>query len=130
MKADKSKAFRCVLPPMREDQVSRLQLWALSECALSALFANPYGKVVMVALRDRERSACSHSRTLRSVLRRFAIDDRSLRGTWLNLITVQEGLQLCSSSSLSIRKQQRQQEQQQKQGKDDASDEARTVTLR
>ena len=121
MKADKSKAFRCVLPPMREDQVSRLQLWALSECALSGFFANPYGKVVMVALRDRERSACSHSRTLRSVLRRFAIDDRTLRGTWLNLITVGEGLQLCSSSSLSLRNQQ--------QGKDDAPDEARTVPL-
>jgi hypothetical protein len=45
---------------------------------------------------------CHVSRTLRSVLRRFSIDDRSLKGTWLNLLTVQEALQLCSDSEMAV----------------------------
>ena len=68
---------------------------------MSALFVNDSsGKVVLVALRDKEGNAASFSRTLRSVLRRFAIDDRSLKGTWLNLVTVHEALQLCSGSEI------------------------------
>ena len=69
---------------------------------MSVLFANGSGKVVLVALRDKERNAASFSRTLRSVLRLFSIDDRSLRGTWLNLLTVQEALQLCSGSEIAL----------------------------
>ncbi len=102
MRADKSKAFRCVLPRMREDQVRHIQKWAHAECAMSALFANGSGKVVLVGLRDKERNAASFSRTLRSVLRKYAIDDRSLRGKWLNLLTVQEALQLCSGSEIAL----------------------------
>ncbi len=67
---------------------------------MSALFANGSGKVVLVGLRDKERNAASFSRTLRSVLRKYAIDDRSLRGKWLNLLTVPEALQLCSGSEI------------------------------
>ena len=96
MRADKSKAFRCVLPRMRQDQVHRIQRWANAECALSALFANASGQVVLVALRDKERNAASFCRTLRATLRRYAISDTSLRGSWLNLITPTEALQLCS----------------------------------
>ena len=70
---------------------------------MSALFVNDgSGKVVLVALRDKARTAASFSRTLRSVLRRFAIDDRSLKGNWLHLITAREALQLCSSGSEMI----------------------------
>ena len=96
MRADKSKAFRCVLPRMREDQVIRIQRWANAECAMPALFANGSGKVVLVALRDKERNAASFCRTLRATLRRYAISDAFLRGTWLHLVTAAEALQLCS----------------------------------
>ncbi len=102
MRTDKSKAFRCVLPRMREDQICHIQRRSANECAMSVLFANGSGKVVLVALRDKERNAASFSRTLRSVLRRFSIDDRSLKGTWLNLLTVQEALQLCSDSEIAV----------------------------
>ena len=101
MRADKSKAFRCVLPRLREDQLRHVQRWAHTECAMSALFVNDdSSKVVLVALRDKARNAASFSRTLRSVPRRFAIDDRSLKGTWLNLVAVHEALQLCSGSEI------------------------------
>ncbi len=102
MRTDKSKAFRCVLPRVREDHICHIQTRSANECAMSVLFANGSGKVVLVALRDKERNAASFSRTLRSVLRRFSIDDRSLKGTWLNLLTVQEALQLCSDSEMAV----------------------------
>ena len=102
MRADKSKAFRCVLPRMRDDQIRYLQRWASAECAMSALFGNGSGKIVLVALRDKERNAASFCRTLRATLRKYAISDRALRGTWLNLITPAEALQLCSGGGLEI----------------------------
>ena len=125
MRVEKSKAFRCVLPRMREDQVIRIQRWANAECAMSALFANSSGKVVLVALRDRERNAASFCRTLRATLRRYAIDDKSLRGSWLNLITPAEALQLCSGSGgleISVAPETRV-------GKDGHLDETKTVIL-
>ncbi len=49
-----------------------------------------------------ERTADRFSITLRSVVRRFAIDDRSLRGTWLSLLTVSQPFQPCSGSEISF----------------------------
>ena len=40
-----------------------------------------------MALRDRQRTAASHSRTVKAALRRMAIEDAHLRGKWLHLIT-------------------------------------------
>lgn len=45
-----------------------------------------------MALRDRPRSAASHSRTVRTTLRTLAIEGVHLRGKWLHLVTACEVL--------------------------------------
>ena len=89
-----SKAFRCQLPALRDDQLEHLRRWASHHCAQAALFRDERGGVVLMALRDRLRSAASHSRTVRTALRRMAIDDLHLRGKWLHLVTPCEVLAL------------------------------------
>ena len=95
-----SKAFRCVLPPMREDQLNNLQRWAQHSCALSTVFRADHG-VVLVGLKDTPRGSASFSRTVRTALRRRGIDV-PLRGHWCTLTTVREVVAVCGSASLGI----------------------------
>ncbi len=99
---ERSKGFRCTLPRMREDQVQRVQRWAAESCALSAVFSDATGKLVLVALRDQARPAASFSRTVRSALRKFAIDDTHLKGKWLSLVSAEEAILLCRGSEITI----------------------------
>jgi hypothetical protein len=87
-----SKAYRCQLHALRDDQLEHLRRWATNNCAHTVLFHDASGRVVLMALRDRPRTAASHSRTVRAVLGRMAIEDAHLRGKWLHLITPREAL--------------------------------------
>ena len=95
---DISKAFRATLPAVRDDQMEHLKCWSLNNCAHALLFRDSStvaplsGRVVLMALRDRPRTAASHARTVRAALRRRGIDDIRLRGKWLHLITPTEVL--------------------------------------
>ena len=87
-----SKAFRAKLPALRADQLEHLRRWSDKNCAHAVLFRDSGGRCVLMALRDRSRTAASHSRTVRAALRLMAIDDGPLRGKWLHLVTPQEAL--------------------------------------
>ena len=95
---DISKASRATLPALRDDQMEHLKRWSLNNCAHALLFRDSStvgplsGRVVLMALRDRPRTAASHARTVRAALRRRGIDDIRLRGKWLHLITPTEVL--------------------------------------
>ena len=95
---DISKAFRATLPALRDDQVEHLRRWSVNNCAHAVLFRESSavgplsGGVVLMALRDRPRTAASHARTVRAAWRRRGIDDTRLRGKWLHLITPPEVL--------------------------------------
>ena len=95
---DISKAFRATLPALHDDQVEHLRRWSVNNCAHAVLFRESSavgplsGGVVLMALRDRPRTAASHARTVRAALRRRGIDDIRLRGKWLHLITPPEVL--------------------------------------
>ena len=93
---DVSKTFRATLPALRDEQVEHLRRWSDFNCAHALLFregsAVGSGRVVLMALRDRPRTAASHARTVRAALRRRGIDDTRLRGKWLYLITPPEVL--------------------------------------
>ena len=87
-----SKAFRAKLPGLRADQLEHLRRWSDNNCAHAVLFRDSSGRCVLMALRDRPRTAASHSRTVRAALQNRGIDDRGLRGKWLHLITPTEVL--------------------------------------
>ena len=91
-----SKAFRCVLPPMREDQLTNLRRWAELHCAQSIVFRDDRGSAVFVGLKAELRTCASFSRTVRTALRRLCIDV-PLRGRWCVLITPREALSVCAS---------------------------------
>ena len=63
-----SKAFRAQLPALRHDQELHLRRWVDNNCAHAVLFRDPNGRCVLKALRDRARTAASHSRTVRATL--------------------------------------------------------------
>ena len=90
-----SKAFRCTIPSLRDDQLNNLRLWAERRCAQSALFMDEQGSVVFVALKDEFRTSASFARTVRTALRRMAVDDVRLRGKWLHLVMAREVLAMC-----------------------------------
>ena len=46
-----SKAFRCTLPMLREDQVANLRRWADLHCAQSIAFRDDRGSAVFVGLK-------------------------------------------------------------------------------
>lgn len=94
-----SKAFRAKLPALRADQLEHLRRWSDYNCAHAVLFRDTSGRCVLMALRDRPRTAASHSRTVRAALRLMAIDDSHLRGRWLILVTPPEVLAMGSTSS-------------------------------
>ena len=93
-----SKAFRCVLPPMREDQLTNLRRWAELHCAQSIAFRDDRGSAVLVGLKAEFRTSASFSRTVRTALRRLCIDV-PLRGRWCSLLTPREALSICASDS-------------------------------
>ena len=95
-----SKAFRCALPTLRDDQVKNLARWAVLHCAQSSIFRGERGSVVLVGLKDEFRTSASFARTVRTALRRLCIDV-ALRGRWCTLITPREALTICASDCAS-----------------------------
>ena len=95
-----SKAFRCTLPMLREDQVANLRRWADLHCAQSIVFRDDRGSAVFVGLKAELRTCASFSRTVRTALRRLCIDV-PLRGRWCTLITPREALTICASDFAS-----------------------------
>ena len=95
-----SKAFRCTLPMLREDQVANLRRWADLHCAQSIVFRDDRGGAVFVGLRAELRTCASFSRTVRTALRRLCIDV-PLRGRWCGLISPREALSICASDCAS-----------------------------
>ena len=93
-----SKAFRCTLPGVRDDQVTTLRRWADLHCAQSIAFRDDRGGVVLVGLKDALRTCASFSRTVRTALLRLSIDV-PLRGRWCALITPHEALSICATDS-------------------------------
>ena len=92
-----SKAFRCTLPMLRDDQIINLRLWADLHCAQSIVFHDDRGSAVFVGLTAQLRTCASLSRTVRTALRRLCIDV-PLRGRWCTLITPREALAICASA--------------------------------
>ena len=70
-------------------------------CAQSTVFRNPNGSVVLVGLKDELRTSASFARTIRTALRRMAIDV-PLRGRWLTLTTPREVLAVVDDCSLVV----------------------------
>ena len=95
-----SKAFRCTLPMLRDDQIINLRLWADLHCAQSIVFHDDRGSAVFVGLTAQLRTCASLSRTVRTALRRLCIDV-PLRGRWCTLITPREALNICASDFAS-----------------------------
>ena len=95
-----SNAFRRTLPALREDQLNNLRCWAERTCALSTVFRDSPG-VVLVALKDTPRGSASFSRTVRTALRRRGIDV-PLRGHWCTLTTLREVVAVCGSAPSGI----------------------------
>ena len=91
-----SKAFRCVLPPMREDQLTNLRRWADLHCAQSIVFRDDRGSAVFVGLKAEFRTSASFARTVRTALQRLCIDV-PLRGRWCSLISPREALSICAT---------------------------------
>ena len=91
-----SKAFRCTLPLLRDDQLTNLRRWAELHCGQSIVFRDDRGSAVLVGLKDEFRTSASFARTIRTALRRLCIDV-PLRGRWCILITPREGLSICAS---------------------------------
>ena len=69
-----SKAFRCTLPMLRDDQLTNLRRWAELLCAQSIVFRGDPGSAVFVGLKAELRTCASFSRTVRTALRRLCID--------------------------------------------------------
>ena len=93
-----SKGFRAHFSSLLLDhQVDALRLWASNNCATSTVFRDDFGAVVLMAMRDRPRTAASHARSLRCALRRMAVE-LCLRGKWLHLVSSREVLALCEAN--------------------------------
>ena len=101
-----SKAFRATLLGLRDDQLRHLRGWADRHCAQSVVFTDERGAAVLLALKDQPRSSASFARTVRSFLRRAAIDV-PLRGRWLQLVSEREVLTAAQQLTLSCERQDR-----------------------
>ena len=95
-----SKAFRCTLPVLRDDQLTNLRRWAELHCAQSIAFRDDRGSAVLVGLKAEFRTSASFSRTVRTALRRLCLDV-PLRGRWCSLISPREALSICASDFAS-----------------------------
>ena len=69
-----SKAFRCTLPRLRDDQLTNLRRWTDLHCAQSIVFRDDRGGAVFVGLKAELRTCASFARTVRTALRRLCID--------------------------------------------------------
>ena len=79
-----SKAFHATLPWLDDAELSRLRLWACQNCAASSL-AREDGIVVWRATKERARTREAFLRSVRSTLKRLAVDVSRLKGRWLVL---------------------------------------------
>ena len=93
-----SKAFRCTLLMLRDDQLTNLRRWAELHCAQSIVFRDDRGSAVFVGLKAELRTSASFSRTVRTALRCLCIDV-PLRGRWCSLLTPREALSICASDN-------------------------------
>ena len=93
-----SKAFRCMLPMLRDDQLTNLRRWAELHCAQSIVFRDDRGNTAFVGLKAELRTCASFSRTVRTALRRLCID-APLRGRWSTLRTPREALSICAADN-------------------------------
>ncbi len=96
-----SKAFRCTIPGLHDDQASNIRRWAELHCAQSAVLQNDQGGIVLVGLRDELRTSASFARTVRTALCRMAIN-APLRGRWCTLITAREVLAMASDGATTV----------------------------
>ena len=69
-----SKAFRCTLPMLRDDQLTNLRRWAELHCAQSIVFRADRGFVFVGLTRAQFRKSASFALTVRTALRRLCID--------------------------------------------------------
>ena len=96
-----SKAFRAKLN-LAEHDALKLQLWAKRNCAISDTFVGPRRAIILIALKDRPRSAASFARSIRSALNNMAIPTSCLNGHWVTLITEEEALKLCNAKTTDM----------------------------
>ena len=96
-----SKAFRARLH-LAEHDALKLQLWATHNCAISDMFVGPRRATILVALKDRPRSAASFARSIRSALNSMAIPTSCLKGHWVTLMTEEEALKLCNAKTTDM----------------------------
>ena len=96
-----SKACRAKLH-LAEHDALKLQLWAKRTCAISDTFVGPRRASILIALKDRPRSAASFARTIRSALTAMAIPTSCLKGHWVTLITEEEALKLCNANTADL----------------------------
>ena len=88
-----SKAWRATLPSsLRPEQLQHIDTWAQNHCGCHAMLKDERGRSVLMALHSNRRTAPSYARTLRTAFKRMAIDNSSLLGHWLRLVTVREVL--------------------------------------
>ena len=79
-----SQAFHATLPWLDDAELSRLRAWACQNCAASSL-AREDDVVVWRATKERARTREAFLRSVRSTLKRLAIDVSRLKGRWLVL---------------------------------------------
>ena len=79
-----SKAFHATLPWLDDAELSRLRARACQNCAASSL-AREDGIVVWRATKERARTREAFLRSVRSTLKRLAVDVSRLKGRWLVL---------------------------------------------
>ena len=79
-----SKAFHATLPWLDDAELSRLRAWACQNCAASSL-AREDDVVIWRATKERARTREAFLRSVRSTLKRLAIDVSRLKGRWLVL---------------------------------------------
>ena len=79
-----SKAFHATLPWLDDAELNRLRTWACQNCAASSL-AREDDVVIWRATKERARTREAFLRSVRSTLKRLAIDISRLKGRWLVL---------------------------------------------
>ena len=79
-----SKAFHATLPWLDDAELSRLRAWACQNCAASSL-AREDDVVIWRATKERSRTREAFLRSVRSTLKRLAVDVSRLKGRWLVL---------------------------------------------
>jgi hypothetical protein len=79
-----SKAFHATLPWLDDAELSRLRAWACQNCAASSL-AREDDVVIWRATKERARTREAFLRSVRSTLKRLAVDVSRLKGRWLVL---------------------------------------------